>query len=312
MNDFSDKLNKKHIELLNKSVQNAITSLYSWALIIRKDIQTYNALGVNHDFDKLDQICSWVEDYVINDDLPELEIKRSETTSKSKTVSEKVTEPTTTDTYTSKPTTTDKVETKPTTTDKVETNTTDKVETKPTTTDKVETKTTDTTENKSDNNTETEKLRQQLEHVLSDDEQKELDDMILDRKQKMVKEDVVPSAPIKFNLSVDGIDDNDSALCTSQCGSELSNRVNEQLTVEQRPDNVRQFLTVAEMEQNGIPVNALTRISPSEREKLEYDLFVQAKKNVKSLMPNETNEEVLEPLYFREADRLLQLYMETH
>ena len=59
-------------------------------------------------------------------------------------------------------------------------------------------------------------------------------------------------------------------------------------------------------------INALLRISPYERAELEEKLFLKAMKNVKSLMPNEKNNDVLEPLYLKEADRLLKHWIDTH
>ena len=57
-----------------------------------------------------------------------------------------------------------------------------------------------------------------------------------------------------------------------------------------------------------IKYSPLLSLSTSEREKLEYDIFLTAKKNIQRLLPDTTDVSILEPLYFKEADRLLNEY----
>ena len=70
--------------------------------------------------------------------------------------------------------------------------------------------------------------------------------------------------------------------------------------VEERADNIN-------TSQN-IPINALTRISPNEREELLYKLFITATENVKKKQITCDVETAVNT----EADRLLKLYLETH
>lgn len=56
-------------------------------------------------------------------------------------------------------------------------------------------------------------------------------------------------------------------------------------------------------------VNALFRISPSDREALLSTLYLKAKDTIKKSVPKDTQEEIVENLIFREADRLLEVYM---
>ena len=56
-------------------------------------------------------------------------------------------------------------------------------------------------------------------------------------------------------------------------------------------------------------VNALFRISPSDRETLLSSLYLKAKETIKKSVPKDTQEEIVEDLIFREADRLLEVYM---
>ena len=56
-------------------------------------------------------------------------------------------------------------------------------------------------------------------------------------------------------------------------------------------------------------VNALFRISPSDREALLSSLYLKAKETIKKSVPKDTQEEIVENLIFREADRLLEVYM---
>ena len=61
-------------------------------------------------------------------------------------------------------------------------------------------------------------------------------------------------------------------------------------------------------------LNALTKITPKERNKLLKDLYNKAVQNVKITIGQNRNftEEELNNLYSCEADRLLKLYNETH
>lgn len=57
-------------------------------------------------------------------------------------------------------------------------------------------------------------------------------------------------------------------------------------------------------------ISPLLEISKYDRDELEQKLFLKAKKNVTCMLPNETDINKLEPLYFKEADRLLQCWMD--
>lgn len=56
-------------------------------------------------------------------------------------------------------------------------------------------------------------------------------------------------------------------------------------------------------------VNALFRISPSDREALLSTLYLKAKDTITKSVPKDTQKEIVENLIFKEADRLLEVYM---
>ena len=58
-------------------------------------------------------------------------------------------------------------------------------------------------------------------------------------------------------------------------------------------------------------INALTKLQPSERNKLLEKMFLKAKKNITELCPNKTKNE-LNKLIRDECDRLLQKYIEEN
>lgn len=87
----------------------------------------------------------------------------------------------------------------------------------------------------------------------------------------------------------------------------------EQLAQRDIDKPVRNHLGVYEIE--ATPINALTRLTPRERDKLTYDIFQKAKINIQSAIngkEHEFTEAQIDELVSNEADRLLTLYIKTH
>jgi len=112
-------------------------------------------------------------------------------------------------------------------------------------------------------------------------QQNELDALMAEKRKKSLELSDIPKRNINFHL-------------------ETVPTATVPTIVEERADNIN-------IPQN-IPINALTRISPNEREELLYKLFITATENVKKKQITCDVETAVNA----EADRLLKLYLETH
>lgn len=133
------------------------------------------------------------------------------------------------------------------------------------------------------------KLSDQLvEKILTeaDKEQDEVDQMMLKRRQMLIDQqnDMNPIQPreIKFTLNTVG------------------------------DENAQPIKSVDELTREAPQINALLKISPIEREELYERLFLQAKKNVESLVASDISSEEKDALIAKEADRLLKNYIESN
>ena len=75
-------------------------------------------------------------------------------------------------------------------------------------------------------------------------------------------------------------------------------------------NNVEGDMKVDEVHRKAPTINALLRINNDQREKLYYNIYLEAKKNVLSLTTVDNPD--FQNLINKEGDRLLQIYLETH
>ena len=74
--------------------------------------------------------------------------------------------------------------------------------------------------------------------------------------------------------------------------------------------NINKSLTNFTNEPRQAPlVNALLRISPNDRENLLTSMYLKAKDTIKNSVPKNTPQDVVETLIFKEADRLLEVFI---
>jgi len=67
--------------------------------------------------------------------------------------------------------------------------------------------------------------------------------------------------------------------------------------------------TVEEIEANAPEINPMLRYSPADQQRIQYDMFLQAKKNVNSMQHGLTDPKAIEALVFREANQLFADFM---
>ena len=76
--------------------------------------------------------------------------------------------------------------------------------------------------------------------------------------------------------------------------------------------NNRKKMSLEEQARQAPTINALLRLTPNQREKLCYDMYKQAKKTIKQIAPDLTDINQMNSLVSKEADRLIQVYIETN
>ena len=75
-------------------------------------------------------------------------------------------------------------------------------------------------------------------------------------------------------------------------------------------NNINKSLTNFTNEPRQAPlVNALLRISPNDRENLLTSMYLKARDTIKNSVPKTTPQDVVETLIFKEADRLLEVFI---
>ena len=91
---------------------------------------------------------------------------------------------------------------------------------------------------------------------------------------------------------------------------DLMNKRRQALNAQDQPEPPKPTSNKPEPEHPTI--NALLRLTPSQRDRLLFSIFQEAKKNVQQLAKPDTPDAELEQLVSREADRLVQVYIDTH
>lgn len=119
-------------------------------------------------------------------------------------------------------------------------------------------------------------------------QQNELDALMAEKRKQSLELHDIPKRNINFHL-------------------ETVPTATVPVIVEERADNIDAICNMPPKVQQ-ITINALTRISPSERDEVLYKLFVTATENVKKKQITTCVEDAVNA----EADRLLKLYLETH
>lgn len=146
-------------------------------------------------------------------------------------------------------------------------------------------------------------------------EQKEIDDRMNEKRKMLLDQSLDPAEvkPIEFTLDTIGNppSSNEDNLTTEELLSKTLDG-----TTESEPNYISGVMkpkeSVLELEQKAPTINALLRLSVADREVLEQEIFKRAQNKIRLMMPNENRLEILEPLWHREADRMIKTWVETH
>jgi hypothetical protein len=326
MAGLQDKFWNKRLTQLDDIISSNLTSLYTWALILEKSIadrqqwiadkefitgtKKYKSVSSKFSMDELHTMTGNVIDFFINNQLDNTICNQSNRNSCNTACN-----------TTSRNSCNANCNTKPV----KEVNTVeDECDEDAVTADDLDIELEDETPTPKPNTSEADNMKKMVDIILEqkEAEDKELNDHMNRRRKLLLEQELNPFGSDEdlthtFNTlgdppaSVDNTVQHNNTpveevpVRVPKPGCDLSGASSLSGTMNLRP-------SVAEEVAKAPTINALLRISPLERDALEQELFLKAKKKVQQLMPGETNEKVLQPLYFKEADRLLKSWMETH